>query len=315
MAKTVINVGAVVGLGSTITSAKNTVGNVKSSFYSTRCQVDGRIVNRNNIGNRLSSISSQLSNIENRIFNIKNTVERSATFYQRTDSMVNGWTPMDMHKVHGLGGSSGISHGKNTKKTSKTVLDELKKQLGDSYDDFSDLALWIQNHYDNLSKSEQALIDTILKTAIDKDVYSTLKIINKIVSGKADWKTAIDAFSTGASIAGKNNIYVKVVTQTLKNFSKYSKIIDSIEKKITTSITNGNYFSALKYTIKSIIKVPLGGSVDVACQLIASTSFPGTNININSMVGGVKAVTGVDVGLMFNDVTKKVNSFWDKLFG
>ncbi len=315
MAKTVINVGAVVGIGSTISSAKNTVENVKSSFYSTRCQVDGRIANRNNIGNRLSSISSQLSNIENRIYNIKNTVERSANSYQRTDSMVNGWTPTDMHKVHGLGGSSGISHGKNTKKTSKTVLDELKKQLGDSYDDFSDLALWIQNHYDNLSKSEQAFIDAILKTAIDKDVYSTLKIINKIVSGKADWKTAIDAFSTGASIAGKNNVYVKVVTQTLKNFSKYSKIIDSIEKKITTSITNGNYFSALKYTIKSIIKVPLGGSVDVACQLIASTSFPGTNININSMVGGVKAVTGVDVGLMFNDVTKKVNSFWDKLFG
>lgn len=315
MAKTVINVGAVVGIGSTISSAKNTVENVKSSFYSTRCQVDGRIANRNNIGNRLSSISSQLSNIENRIYNIKNTVERSANSYQRTDSMVNGWTPTDMHKVHGLGGSSGISHGKNTKKTSKTVLDELKKQLGDSYDDFSDFALWIQNHYDNLSKSEQAFIDAILKTAIDKDVYSTLKIINKIVSGKADWKTAIDAFSTGASIAGKNNVYVKVVTQTLKNFSKYSKIIDSIEKKITTSITNGNYFSALKYTIKSIIKVPLGGSVDVACQLIASTSFPGTNININSMVGGVKAVTGVDVGLMFNDVTKKVNSFWDKLFG
>lgn len=315
MAKTVINVGAVVGLSSTIASSKNIVKNVKSSFYATRCQVDGRVANRNNIGNRLASVSAQLSNIENRIFNIQNTVERGANSYQRTDRIVAGWTSIATQEVIGLGGRRSDPGSINFQETGRTVLDEFKKQLGDSYEGFDDVALWIQNNYDKLSKSEQALIDAILKTAIDKDVYSTLKIINKIISGKADWKTVVDACSTGISIAGKNSIYVKAVTKTVKNFSRYRNIIDGLEKKITTSITDGDYLAALKYTVKSVVKVPLGGSVDIACQLIASTSFPGTNVNINSMVGGVKAVTGVDVGLMFNAVTKKVNSFWDKLFG
>lgn len=123
MAKTVISVGAVVGLGSTITSAKNTVGNVKSSFYSTRCQVDGRIANRNNIGNRLSSISSQLSNIENRIFNIKNTVERSANSYRSTDAKVVAWKNAVVGKVSGLGyagiGAAAFAVAEKTKQSNK----------------------------------------------------------------------------------------------------------------------------------------------------------------------------------------------------
>ena len=67
MAQIKINVGAVIGLSPTATSAKNTVANVKSYFNSTRNQVDGRVLNRNNLGNRMSSVSSQLSSIENRI--------------------------------------------------------------------------------------------------------------------------------------------------------------------------------------------------------------------------------------------------------
>ena len=76
MAQIKINVGAVIGLSPTATSAKNTVANVKSYFNSTRNQVDGRVLNRNNLGNRMSSVSSQLSSIENRIISIKNMVEK-----------------------------------------------------------------------------------------------------------------------------------------------------------------------------------------------------------------------------------------------
>lgn len=103
MAQIKINVGAVVGLSGTITSAKNTVGNVKSSFYSTRCQVDGRVANRNNIGNRLSSVSSQLSNIENRIVSIKNIVEKGANNYHNTDVHVMGMKNALTGKISGLG--------------------------------------------------------------------------------------------------------------------------------------------------------------------------------------------------------------------
>ena len=47
MAQIKINVGAVIGLSPTATSAQNTVANVKSYFNSTRNQVDGRVLNRN----------------------------------------------------------------------------------------------------------------------------------------------------------------------------------------------------------------------------------------------------------------------------
>lgn len=88
MSRTIINVGAVLGLSSTITSAKTTVSSVKSSLDSTRSQIDGKVLNRNNIRNRLSNVSSRLSTIENRIFNIKNTVERGANGYYNADIRV-----------------------------------------------------------------------------------------------------------------------------------------------------------------------------------------------------------------------------------
>ena len=115
MAQIKINVGAVVGLSGTITSAKNTVGNVKSSFYSTRCQVDGRVANRSNIGNRLSSVSSQLSNIESRIVSIKNMVEKGANNYHNADVRVMGMKNTLTGKISGLGiiglglGTTGVS--------------------------------------------------------------------------------------------------------------------------------------------------------------------------------------------------------------
>lgn len=103
MAQIKINIGAVVGLSSTIASAKNTVGNVKSSFYSTRCQVDGRVANRNNIGNRLSGVSSQLSNIEGRIVSIKNMVEKGANNYHNTDVRVSGMKNALTGKISSFG--------------------------------------------------------------------------------------------------------------------------------------------------------------------------------------------------------------------
>lgn len=103
MAQIKINVGAVVGLSPTVTSAKNTVANVKSYFNSTRSQVDGRVLNRNNLGNRMSSVSSQLSSIENRIISIKNMVEKGANNYHNTDVRVMGMKNALTGKISGLG--------------------------------------------------------------------------------------------------------------------------------------------------------------------------------------------------------------------
>ena len=56
MASTKINVGAVIGLSSTATGAKTTVTNVKSSFNTTRRQIDGKILNRSNLANRFQNV-------------------------------------------------------------------------------------------------------------------------------------------------------------------------------------------------------------------------------------------------------------------
>lgn len=103
MAQIKINVGAVVGLSTTVTSAKNIVTNVKSYFNSTQRQVDGRVLNRNNLGNRMLSVSSQLSSIENRIISIKNMVEKGANNYYNTDVRVTGMKNALTGKISGLG--------------------------------------------------------------------------------------------------------------------------------------------------------------------------------------------------------------------
>lgn len=103
MAQIKINVGAVVGLSPTVTSARNTVANVKSYFNSTRSQVDGRVLNRNNLGNRMSSVSDQLSNIESRIISIKSMVEKGANNYYGTDVRVMGMKNELLGKIRTLG--------------------------------------------------------------------------------------------------------------------------------------------------------------------------------------------------------------------
>lgn len=92
MASTKINVGAVIGLSSTISNAKTTLGTVKSSFNSTRRQIDGKILNRNNLANRFQNVYNTLGSIETKISRIKSTVENGANWYQDTDKTVLGWS-------------------------------------------------------------------------------------------------------------------------------------------------------------------------------------------------------------------------------
>lgn len=135
MAKTVINVGAVIGLSPTITSAKNTVTNTKNSLNSTRGQINSRILGRNNLGNRLSSVSSQLSTIEKRIDNIKKMVENGANNYYHTDQRVVKMKKALTGRIKGLGiiglGTSGLT-GSDTSKQSKDKTKVSEKGKSDS---------------------------------------------------------------------------------------------------------------------------------------------------------------------------------------
>lgn len=135
MAKTVINVGAVIGLSSIINSAKSTVSSTKSSLNSTRGQIDSRILGRNNLGNRLSNVSSQLSAIEIRISNIRNMVENGANSYYRTDARVMNMKNALTGRIKGLGTiglGAGILNGSDSSKQTSDKTKVVEKGKGDS---------------------------------------------------------------------------------------------------------------------------------------------------------------------------------------
>ena len=85
MGLTKINVSEVVGLSPDIGSAKGLVGNARDTFGSAWSGIDGRILGRRDINNRLSRIRSKMSTLESSISSIKSMVENGAQKYQTTD--------------------------------------------------------------------------------------------------------------------------------------------------------------------------------------------------------------------------------------
>lgn len=91
MSSTRINVEAVLGLSNQITSAINLVSNVSASFNEIQCQIDGRILNRNDLRNRMQSVSAQLSDVNMRMQHIRSVVETGANRYYNVDRQVVAW--------------------------------------------------------------------------------------------------------------------------------------------------------------------------------------------------------------------------------
>lgn len=91
MSRTKINVSAVIDASRHINSAKTYVSSAKSSFTQTKNGIDGKIQNRSNIRDRLSTVQRQLSNIDSKIGRIRSTVQSGANQYRSTDDKVESW--------------------------------------------------------------------------------------------------------------------------------------------------------------------------------------------------------------------------------
>jgi len=135
MGSTTINVGAIIGLSSQVQKAKSSVSSVRSSFVSTKNQIDSRIISRNNYLNRFNSLVSQLATIENRIVSIKNAVENGANQYHNTDMKVRAWNSTfsgNLSSFGSIGLGLGILNGSVLGKqvSSKTEVDQ--KEAEDS---------------------------------------------------------------------------------------------------------------------------------------------------------------------------------------
>lgn len=139
MGSTRINVGEVIGLGALLQKAGGRVLGVRTDLNSIRNQLDERILNRNNLFNRLQAASSRLSDIESRITRIKSTAERGANSYSVTDLSVRAAGSALAGKLAGVGliaQGGGIGLGAaflSDQAAAKTSLAE----KGDSDDTFS----------------------------------------------------------------------------------------------------------------------------------------------------------------------------------
>lgn len=88
MATTNINISAVLESSHQVDAARRIVTNMKGSFNSTRYQIDGRILARNNLNNRMQNVYTRISNVETRIGQIKTIAENGANAYRNTDAHV-----------------------------------------------------------------------------------------------------------------------------------------------------------------------------------------------------------------------------------
>lgn len=103
MATTKINIGGVLGGSRSISSAKTTITNVKSSYNSTRNQIDPKIMNRNNLNKRFANIYTKLGAVETKIGRINATVNSCVNQYNNTeqDVLANGKEIAETLKITG----------------------------------------------------------------------------------------------------------------------------------------------------------------------------------------------------------------------
>lgn len=88
MAAIKVNIQNIVGLIPICINYRQNVYGIRVSINSILNQIDGRVANRNNIGERLRSIESSLSEVETRISRIRNTMDNGVNSYNNTEMYV-----------------------------------------------------------------------------------------------------------------------------------------------------------------------------------------------------------------------------------
>lgn len=88
MPRTSIKVSNVINASSKATSAKSKVSGTKNGTESTRCAIDSRILNRNNINGRLVNVKNSIWGIERDIAEIYTAINNGAMKYQEAENRV-----------------------------------------------------------------------------------------------------------------------------------------------------------------------------------------------------------------------------------
>ena len=88
MATTKINITAVLEAGELAASAANKIASAKNGAEGIRGRIDGKILQRGNLGNRLRNVTAELASIENQVRRICQTAQNGAEAYYSADARV-----------------------------------------------------------------------------------------------------------------------------------------------------------------------------------------------------------------------------------
>ena len=80
-----INIQEIYNAGSKANKSSELVKTVRNNLNSTKNNIDGQILARNNISNQFSALNSALQSIENTINRIKSATEQNVAEYEKTD--------------------------------------------------------------------------------------------------------------------------------------------------------------------------------------------------------------------------------------
>ncbi len=319
MSRTVIKVGAVIDASRQINSAKSTVSSAKNSFSQIKNNVDGKILNRSNLRNRMNTTQRRLSNIDSKLSRINSTVNFGANQYRATDNKVDGWKKnlrnnVGAKNVTGISGvwASMFKNDDDVKELEKKqVTDTAKKEKkslwdwGNTWDvigSFGPIGAGVSaagqlftedNPYKAGISFGKGLIDIVgdvagtvsSKTSFDWKVLTGLNSIAD-ETAKDVVADAIDdfKFSKATGTAGKVSVAAKWAGTAL---TVAGSAVDNIEEYKNGEISVGR---AIAETVgESAVKVATG----VACKAAATAIVTGVAATVGAPAIATAAAVGV----------------------
>lgn len=264
MAKTVINVGSVIGSSDQIKRSKKAVNDVKTSVNTLCQQVDSRIKNRNNIAGRFQSIVKDLSSVESKLSRIKSTVENGANKYYTTDTQIQSWRGNVNGKIanHGSVGAgvAGVIAAApvqpETVESKKTEGASLNKKAKDKWNQASAFSAAAANTISTIKALNGTKNNLTRKRTQDSFAFYGAGIVSKvdeykeIIQGDGSSKDKMDAAIKWLNEVGKDASKTKDYAEWLSDSSlsyveplkdgfDFIKAID-VSNKMVSGV--GNYY-------------------------------------------------------------------------
>ncbi len=237
MSRTKINVGAVMDAMHQITAAKTSVSSAKSAFTQTRNSIDGKIQNRSNIRNRLTTVQNQLSGIDSQIGKIRATVQSGANQYKNTDDRVNrDGDRLDNKLRPGSGNGGGIFSRYFDDDDFREMLRNAKKKLRERFDIPDQCPDVVLEYILELSEDKIKFSSALSVVLMGKEAFSLFGVESESVLdifGSATYKAYLLKVNSenGALSVGNHSGEIKASLESSGDFDKINDKLGKYKEK------------------------------------------------------------------------------------